>query len=379
MSEEYPAPSDAATSSADDADVPEAVRSGWRPSVKHIVMSALSLVLAAVLVVVVVPRAAGANWSDSFAVLGQLSVKDIILMTLFWALGLWMYTFVYTGSLPGLTHSKGLALNLTGSLVSNLLPFGGAAGVATTYGLTYAWGFSGLATSLMILVSGLANFLIRLLLPVVGLVALFFTGVKLSGAGGDVALGTLGGLAVITMALILMLFSSTVAALLGSLGDLLVRGLCRVLRRPTPKQSLRDGAVKMQGTAVVVIRRGWPSIAFGMCAYYGSEIILFGIALHGLGSDIGWAGVVAAFALSRLLTAVVVTPSGVGISEAGTAGALVLFGVPPAIATAAVIVLLVYTYLIELPTGAAGWIWVIAMRKRWFKRGFHRAQSSPQE
>ena len=157
VSEEYPAPSDAATSSADDADVPEAVRSGWRPSVKHIVMSALSLVLAAVLVVVVVPRAAGANWSDSFAVLGQLSVKDIILMTLFWALGLWMYTFVYTGSLPGLTHSKGLALNLTGSLVSNLLPFGGAAGVATTYGLTYAWGFSGLATSLMILVLSLIH------------------------------------------------------------------------------------------------------------------------------------------------------------------------------------------------------------------------------
>jgi hypothetical protein len=47
----------------------------------------------------------------------------------------WLYTFVYTGSMPGISHSKALALNLTGSLVSNLLPFGGAAGVANTYAL----------------------------------------------------------------------------------------------------------------------------------------------------------------------------------------------------------------------------------------------------
>ncbi|MEI8083346.1 MAG: lysylphosphatidylglycerol synthase domain-containing protein, partial [Actinomycetes bacterium] len=313
--EEQPVANDVPAAAPDDGEVPEAVRKGWRPTTRHIVFSACSLVLAAVLVVVVVPRAAGANWSDSFAVMSRLSVRDIILMTVWWAVGLWMYTFVYTGSLPGITHSKALALNLTGSLVSNLLPFGGAAGIATTYGLTYAWGFSGLSTSLMILVSGLANFLIRLLLPLVGLAALFFTGVTLSGASGGVALGTLGGLALVTLALILMLFSARVAGLVGGIGDALARGFCQLLHRPMPKASLREGLVKMQRTAVVVIKRGWLAIVFGMCAYYLSEIVLFGIALHGLGSDIGWAGVTAAFALSRLLTAVVVTPSGVGISE----------------------------------------------------------------
>jgi hypothetical protein len=42
--------------------------------------------------------------------------------------GLWCYTFTFTGSLPGLTQSKALVVNLCGSSVSNLLPGGGAVG-----------------------------------------------------------------------------------------------------------------------------------------------------------------------------------------------------------------------------------------------------------
>ena len=56
--------------------------------------------------------------------------------------GLWLYTFTLTGSLPGLTHGKALILNVCGSSVGNLMPAGGAAGVATTYALCRSWGFS---------------------------------------------------------------------------------------------------------------------------------------------------------------------------------------------------------------------------------------------
>jgi hypothetical protein len=43
------------------------------------------------------------------------------------------YTFVLTGSLPGLRHTQAFVLNGAGSAISNVLPFGGAVGVAATF------------------------------------------------------------------------------------------------------------------------------------------------------------------------------------------------------------------------------------------------------
>ncbi len=340
----------------------------WRPTGGQVALSLGALALAAGLIGFVLPKAAGTSWTEAVDVLGRLRPLDVLLITGLWAAGLWLYTFVYTGSMPGISHSKALALNLTGSLVSNLLPFGGAAGVANTYALTFSWGFSGVATSLMVLVSGLANLVMRLLLVLVGLVALQLTSTNLSAAGGRITGGTVLATAAVTVVVVGMLFSSRFAAAVGSLGDVVLRALLRLFRRPQRSLSFRVSAVDMQRRAMPLLKRGWPAVAFGMSAYYATETIFFGIALHALGAEISWLEIVAAFALSRVLTSATVTPSGVGISEVGTAAALVLFGTPPAVAAAGVLILGFYTYLVEIPAGFAGWVWVAAMR-RWRVRG----------
>lgn len=348
----------------------------WRPTGGQVALSLGALALAAGLIAVVLPKAAGTNWTEAVDVLGRLRPLDVLLITGLWAAGLWLYTFVYTGSMPGISHSKALALNLTGSLVSNLLPFGGAAGVANTYALTFSWGFSGVATSLMVLVSGLVNLVMRLLLVLVGLVALQLTSTNLSAAGGRITGGTVLATAAVTVVVIGMLFSSRFAAAVGSLGDVVLRGLLRLFRRPQRSLSFRESAVDMQRRAMPLLRRGWPAVAFGMIAYYATETIFFGIALHALGAEISWLEIVAAFALSRVLTSATVTPSGVGISEVGTAAALVLFGTPPAVAAAGVLILGFYTYLVEIPAGIAGWIWVASMR-RWRVRASPPGDEAP--
>jgi uncharacterized membrane protein YbhN (UPF0104 family) len=340
----------------------------WRPTGGQVALSLGALAVAAGLIAFVLPRAAGTDWTQALDVLARLRPLDILLITALWAAGLWLYTFVYTGSMPGISHSKALALNLTGSLVSNLLPFGGAAGVANTYALTFSWGFSGVATSLMVLVSGLANLVMRLVLVLVGLLALQLTSTNLSAAGGRITGGTVVATAVVTVVVVGMLFSSRFAAAVGSMGDAALRALLRLLRRPERNVSFRESAVEMQRKAMPLLKRGWPAVAFGMLAYYATETLFFGIALHALGAQISWLEVVAAFALSRVLTSATVTPSGVGISEVGTAAALVLFGTPPAVAAAGVLILGFYTYLIEIPAGFAGWVWVASMR-RWRVRG----------
>lgn len=337
----------------------------WHPTGLQVALSLGSLALAALLLAVLFPKASGAGWGESIAAVFDLSWSELALLTGIWILGLWIYTYVYTATLPGLGHLQALTLNLTGSLVSNLLPFGGAAGVANTYALTFSWGFSGVATSTMILVSGLANVLVRLFVPLVGLVALWVSGYPLSGLGEGIALSTLGALVAASVVLIAILLSRRVAAAAGALGDWLLRGLAWLLRRERFHRCLRDDAVQLQRSSQQILTQRWAAITFGMVGYYASETVLFGLALHSLGSSLPWAHIIAAFALSRVLTSVVVTPSGVGISEAGTAGALVLFGVAPPIAAASVLILSFFTYMIEIPAGVAGWGIALAGRGRW--------------
>lgn len=348
-----------------DAETAPDARPKWHPTGLQVALSLGSLALAALLLAVFLPRATGAGWGESIQALFRLSWSEVALMTLIWLIGLWIYTYVYTATLPGLSHLQALTLNLTGSLVSNLLPFGGAAGVANTYALTFSWGFSGVATSTMILVSGLANVLIRLLVPLVGLVALWVSGYPMSGIGEGIALTTLGSLAIASAVLIAVLTSRRVAAAVGAAGDWLLRGVAKLLRRPGFHRCLRDDAIELERSSRHILARRWHAIAFGMIGYYASETILFGLALHSLGSSLPWAQIIAAFALSRVLTSVVVTPSGVGISEAGTAGALVLFGVAHPVAAASVLILSFFTYMIEIPAGVAGWGIVLAGRRHW--------------
>ena len=64
----------------------------------------------------------------------------------------------------------------------------------------------------------------------------------------------------------------------------------------------------------------------------------------------------AAYAVGRLLTAVGITPGGVGVTESGTAAVLVAWGAAPAGALAGVVLFSVYTHLMEIPLGAIGWL-----------------------
>ena len=100
----------------------------------------LSLLLAVGLVVCL-PYFVDVEWSDIGGQFATLSAQVVVGLVALWLAGLWAYTFVLTASLPGLTHPQALTLNATGSAVSNLMPFGGAAGVALTFALARSWGF----------------------------------------------------------------------------------------------------------------------------------------------------------------------------------------------------------------------------------------------
>ncbi|WP_433418431.1 lysylphosphatidylglycerol synthase transmembrane domain-containing protein [Microtetraspora malaysiensis] len=328
-----------------------------RPSLRRVAMSLISLALAATLIVFL-PRIAGVTWEELYDRFSQIGWGAMAVLTGLWVAGLCAYSVVLSGSLPGLSRRRAILINCVGSGVSNVLPFGGAVGVAMTFTMTARWGFGRRPVVVSTVVTGVWNMLTRFLLPAVGLLCLVGTG-RVPDSRLAVAAGT-GG------ALLLGVVAAMSAALYREgAADLLGRGLDRVVRRLPikSKSSLRDVLLDLRSSTIEITRTKWPQLTLGMIGYMALQCVLFIGCLQVTGGRIPIPEAVAAFAINRVLTTAVITPGGSGISESATALALLGFGVAPAVAAAAVLLFWFFAHLIEIPVGWLAWtLWSLNAR-----------------
>jgi putative heme transporter len=313
----------------------------------------LGLGLAVALLVWGLPYFAKTSWADVLTVLGSVSPATAAGLLALTVLGLWCYTFTLTGSLHGLRHWQALIVNVAGSSVGNLLPGGGAAGLAVTYTICRSWGFSRRDISTSAIVTGVWNVMARIALPVVAIAALY------SGAEGvpsplrDAALAaTATGLAILAV-FVSILVSERAALVIGRGID---RALRPLTRRSARTMSVRDLVIDLRARISDIVRTGWLKMMLGLTGFFGVYFVLFVLCLRITDVDMFYGQVFAAYAIGRLLTAVGVTPGGLGVTETATAAALVAWGADPANATAAVVLFSVYTHLMEVPLGAMGWL-----------------------
>ncbi|GGO65737.1 lysylphosphatidylglycerol synthase transmembrane domain-containing protein [Nonomuraea cavernae] len=328
----------------------------------QITLSALSLALAVALVVYlpqIVQSLTGkpVSWQQIGQVFGGLGAGMIALMAVVWLLSLLAYTFVLTGSLPGLTHLQALTLNAAGSAVSNLLPFGGAAGVALTFGMTRGWGFANRPIVVMTLVSGIWNTLFRFILPAVGIVALLMAGEVPNpdvARAGWVGAGSILALCAVVAA---ALYWDRAAVLLGRALDFLAR-LVRL------KVHASEALHRLRKDTAEILRTRWLGLSLGMVFFLGFQWAIMVICMKAAGAYPGLAQSIAVFALSRVLTSALVTPSGAGIMETGVAALLLAFGVDAPQATATALLFGFWTYTIEIPFGGlALGAWALLRRR----------------
>ncbi|HET7475121.1 MAG TPA: flippase-like domain-containing protein [Dermatophilaceae bacterium] len=336
------------------ARIEEVAKRPWRPTRRQVVQSVVGLGLAVGLVVWGLPHFAQTTWHEVFDVLGRLGPAQGAWLFVLMVTGLYLYTFMLTGSLPGLTHGRALILNVCGSSVGNLLPGGGAAGVAATYALCRSWGFSRRDISTSVIVTGVWNVLARVLLPVIGIAALLSNASQLPKAvvRGGIAGGVVA--AALLLAFIAVLVSARAATWIGRGIDGALRPLLRRRRRQPMKadELIHD----LRSRVTNVVRTGWLSMTFGILGYFGVWFVLFWFCLTSVGVSVPLTQAFAAYAVGRLLTAVGITPGGLGVTESGTAAVLVAWGADGAASAAAVVLFAVYTHLMEIPLGAAGWV-----------------------
>lgn len=94
-------------------------------------------------------------------------------------------------------------------------------------------------------------------------------------------------------------------------------------------------------------------LTFGLTGYFAVFYLLFWESMNVVGLRVPFSHLFAAYAVGRLLTAIGVTPGGVGVTEAGAVAVLVAFGADPAQALAGTVLFSLYTHVMEIPLGAA--------------------------
>jgi len=307
------------------------------------------------------PHFAHTTWAAVWQVLTEIPPTTALGLMIIMVAGLWLYTFTLTGSLPRLGHLQALIVNVSGSGVANILPGGGAVGVAATYKQLRSWGFSRKEVSTSIIVSGVWNLMARLLLPIIGILAMLFGAGQLNPAVMRAATaGAVGGILVLGV-FISVLSSEQMAHRVGRLLEAVVRPFRRGRDEDV---GFSRHVIEQRAQAISVVRNGWLALTFGLLGFFGMNYLLFWFCLNTVGVQLPFAYMFFAFALSRLLTSVGVTPGGVGISETGVAALLVGWGAMPAQATAGVVLYSLYVHFFEVPLGALGWLaWLVSPKK----------------
>lgn len=333
------------------------------PSLRRTLQVGVSLAVLVTLLALVLPAVTGASWNSAMRAVSSVPLWELAGLTGLWLVGLWAYTFVLAASLPGLTKGQGFVLNLVGSGVSNLVPFGGAVGVGVTWVLARQYGFTNRAIGLYTAVTGVWNILARLALPVAGLVALLMVGARVDGPV-LVAAGIGAGIcAVVVVLLVAALASDRFGALLIAATASLGGRFARLVGRPAP-QRLEASLASQRASAVELLKRGRGGLVLGMLAYLVLQGVLMWACLAVVGSHLGWAEVTAGYALGRMLTTVVVTPGGTGFAETGTAAALIALGGDPVASVAGVLLFSFFTFVCEIPGGLIAYLWHVRARGR---------------
>jgi putative heme transporter len=262
-------------------------------------------------------------------------------------------------ALPGLSFRQAALESHASTAVGNLLPAGQAVALGVTYRFYSSYGFGRPEIMLSLLVQGVWNNFVKLGMPVVAL-GLLVLSRRAAGALAPVAIVGVAVLAVALTGFALSLSNERrawrIGAALAALVALPRRLAGRAGRPPWP-----EAAVRFRGLAISLLGRRWHWLTLTTLVSHLSLFLVLLLTLRHVGvadAEVSWVEALAAFALVRLLSAVPITPGGLGVVELGLAAALVLAGGDKAEVVAAVLVFRLLTFLLPVPIGAVTyWLW----------------------
>lgn len=326
---------------------------------KRVAQAVISLAIVVGIFVGVMPLIA--DYGEVWATIQAMTWLEVLSLIL---IGLWnlaTYWFVLTAALPGLRLREAAVVNQASTAVANTLPGGGVIGVGVSVAMLTSWGFTIAAITRSALVTGIWNNFVKLGMPVLALALLALEGEVTPARLAAAAVG----IAVLVAAVVLfalLLKSERLARAIGRGFGRVVDWFRKLLRRP-PLGDWGDRAAKFRSNTIGLLRHRWLWLTLATLLSHFSLYLVLLVALRHVGvsqEELSWITVLAAFAFVRLISALPITPGGVGVVELGYAAVLTigLDDMTSAQVVAAILVFRAITYFLPIPLGVVSYgIW----------------------
>jgi putative heme transporter len=300
----------------------------------------------------VLPRVA--DFSEVWAAIRDMTPTEITTLSL---AGLWnlaTYWLIWMAVLPGLRMRQAAVSTEASTAIANTVPGGSYLAVGLNYSMIHSWGFRRSIVTLALLISGVWNNFAKLALPVIALAALAVQG---QVTGGRVVAASLGVVALVATVVLFAyaLRSNEAAERIGNGAARAAAVPLRLLKRPEPF-GWDIALVRFRQKTIGLLRQRWWMITLATIVGHLSLYLVLLLALRHLGvsnDEVPWAEVLAVFAFSRLITAVPLTPGGLGVMELALTTGLVAAGGNREEVVAAVLVYRFLTYVVPIPLGVA--------------------------
>jgi uncharacterized membrane protein YbhN (UPF0104 family) len=300
-----------------------------------------------------------ADYGEVWKTIEAMTPLEIGTLTLFALWNLMSYWPMLVAVQPGLRVREAAVANLASTAVANTIPGGGALGIGVTLTMQRSWGIPVPQTALALVVSGIWNNFTKLGLPIVALGLLALSG----EAGPALAVAALVGLLVLAVAIglfALLLHSEATAARVGGAAGGFVSAMKRMVHRP-PVVGWDQRAMTFRAEIIGLLERRWVMITLTTLMSHLSLYLVLLVSLRHVGvsnAEVSWQQVLAAFAFVRLLSAVPITPGGLGVVELGLTAAMGT-GLPQSTKNqiaAAVLLFRALTWLLPVPLGVGCWM-----------------------
>mgnify|MGYP001949485935 CR=1 FL=1 len=319
--------------------------------------TAVSIVVVVLIFGFLLPRLA--DYREVWHTIDGMTALENATLLLVAAWNIASYWPVLVSVQPHLRMREAAVSNLASTAVSNTLPGGAALGIGATVTMQHTWGIPISDVARAGVVSGIWNNFVKLGMPVFALALLAATG-DTGAAELTVAAVGLAVLVVSIVAFVLLLRSDRLARVVGRW----CAAIASVAVRPFGRGPIRGwdvAASKFRSETVGLLRGRQLAITAATLFSHTSLYVVLLVALRHVGvsqDEVGWVEVLAAFAFVRLLSAIPITPGGVGVVELGLVAAIGsgLDAATKNQVAAAVLLFRALTWFVPIPLGVLAWL-----------------------
>ncbi len=290
-----------------------------------------------------------ASYDDVWSRLGDISPGYGVALAAVGAYNLVAPATVQRAALPGLRFRHAIATDWTTSAITNTIPGGSAMSLGVTWTMYRSFGLANGPIARAIVVTGVWDTFVKFGTP---LLALAWLSTQRPVTPGFVQAAVIGaGLFAVVVGLgTVLLTGPATARRIGGLLD----------RVPVIGDGWPDRLTSIRVDTVDLLRSRWPGLTLFTMAGHTNLYLLLLVCLRAVGVtsvEASAAAVLAAFAFGRLITAVPLTPGGLGVMEVGLTGALAAVGTADeATVVAAVLLFRFLTFATPIPLGLISWL-----------------------